>query len=135
MGCSRNRICLESCKVEEIWPLHPTFLSVPATSLVGPGATYNTAAAVPEAWMWLTWRALQDRRIQPRRSGESSNDSFFNHLGSQPNVNRILGKAAKLLLAKRIPHSGRKLTDATGRERTSQSRNYRNLLKWSLNPG
>lgn len=64
MGCRRNIVCLESCKVEGIWPLHPTSRSVSATSLVGPGSMYNIAAAVPWVWMWLTQRALQDTRIQ-----------------------------------------------------------------------
>lgn len=44
-------------------------------------------------------------------------------------MSTILGKAAKLLLAKRIPLSARKLPAANnGKMRTYQSRNYRNLL-------
>lgn len=31
--------------MEGVWPLHHTSHSVPATSLVGPGAMYNIAAA------------------------------------------------------------------------------------------
>lgn len=44
-------------------------------------------------------------------------------------MSTILGKAAKLLLAKRIPLSARKLPATnSGKMRTYQSRNYRNLL-------
>jgi len=60
---------------------------------------------------------------------ESRNDDIFNYLASQPNVDRISSKAVKLLLAKRIPFSPRKLPSAnSGKMGTSQSTNYRNLL-------
>lgn len=115
--------------MEGIWPLHPTSLSVPATSLAGPGAMYNIAAAVPRVWMWLTQRALQDTRIQQWDLQVRAGTIFFNHLESQPNVDRISGKVAKLLLAKRIPLSARKFPAASsGKTRTSPSRNYRTPL-------
>lgn len=61
-------------------------------------------------------------------AGESRND-LFNHLESQPNVDSISGKAAKLLLAKRIPLSARKFPAANSEKmRTSPSRNYRTFL-------
>lgn len=106
MGCRRNIVCLESCKVEGIWPLLPTFLPIPAISLVGPRAMYNIAAAVPRVWMWLTQRALQDTRIQQwDMQVRAGMIFFFNHFESQPNVNRLLGKAVKWLLlpAKKTP--------------------------------
>jgi len=64
MGCRKNIVCLEGCKVEGIWLPHLTCLSVPATSLAGPEAMYDIAAAMPWVWMWLTQRALQNTRIQ-----------------------------------------------------------------------
>lgn len=100
-------VCLESCKVEGIWPLFPTSLPIPPISLAGPGAMYNIAAAAPRVWMWLTQRALQDTRIQQWdmqvRAGMIF--FFFNHLESQPNVDRLSGKAVKwfLLPAKKTP--------------------------------
>lgn len=89
MGCRRNIVCLESRKVEGIWPLRPTSLSVPATSLVGPGAMYNIAAAVPRVWMWLTQRPSQDTGIQQWDVQVRAGMIFFNHLESRPNVDNF----------------------------------------------
>lgn len=61
-------------------------------------------------------------------AGESRND-FFLTIWSLSQMSTILGKAAKLLLAKRILLGARKLPAAnSGKMRTYQSRNYRNLL-------
>lgn len=93
MGYGRSTVCLESCKVEGIWPLHPTTFSLPATSLARPWGNVqncccsaaNLDVADPESLAGYKNSAMG-------HGGETKNDffpSFFNHLESQPNVHKF----------------------------------------------